>query len=97
MHDFFFYHCSIRDQVQDPNEELRCCCKVCNLVIHGFDIKIARFLAGFFNLELYMWKLLNLKLSQPVTVFRPDSFIPAITEGGTHHLSCLNALLDFLK
>lgn len=51
---FFFYHCCIRDKVQDPNEELRYCCKVCNLVIHGFAIKIARFLAVFFLILNYI-------------------------------------------
>lgn len=50
--------------MQVPHVELLDCCKVHNLVIHGFAIKFVHLLAGFYP-ELYDWKSLNLILPQP--------------------------------
>lgn len=76
-----FYFCSIRAKVQVPHVELLYCCKIHNLVIHGFSIKFIHLLAGFYP-DLYVWKSLTLKLPQPEAVLSTALFIPAISKGG---------------
>lgn len=90
-----FYHCSIRAKVQVSHMKLLYCCKVHNLVIHGFAIKFIHLLASFYP-ELYVWKSLNLKLPQQKAVLSTDLLIISYY-ARWNYLSCLNALLDLLK